>query len=226
MKALHVRFEAFTATYKVPFINSGVAVAAPVPSYSNIVGLISCCAGKWIAKDDTFIGFKYEYNGIGRDLETTRRLGLDSKGNLRRVAEAGIAAREFHVNPKLDLYLSNTGFYNYFYRPMGVPTLGRSQDVAWITDLEIIEIEKAKAGKIKPTLIPFPCADVGGRLVRYCDYFINSNIGQMREPESMILYQIVPFSTNGVSIERGNLYYINNGITDEVIYMHRLGDVN
>lgn len=226
MKALHIRFEAFTATYKMPSINSGVAVAAPVPSYSNIVGLISCCAGRWIGKDETLVGFKYEYNGIGRDLETTRRLEIDGKGNLKRVRGTGIATREFHVNPVLDLYLSNTDFYNYFYKPTGVPTLGRSQDIAWIRELEIIEIEKARNGNIKTTLIPFPCGDVGGRLIRYCDYFINGNAGEVREPEGMILYQVVPFSSEGVNIERNNLYYIDNGITDEVIYMHKLGDVS
>jgi len=222
MKVLHITFEAFTATFKVPFINTGTAVSAPVPSYSNIVGLISCCVGRYIDKDETLIGFKYSCSGKGRDLETTRRLEFDQKGRLKRNPELGIVTREFHVNPKLDLYLSNTRFERYFKSPVGVPTLGRSQDVAWITNIECVEIKKVPDGKIKPTLIPFPCAQIGGRLLRYCDYYINDTTGYLRRPDEMILYQVVPESDDGVHVARDNLYRL--GDSDEVIYMHALGD--
>jgi CRISPR-associated protein Cas5t len=224
MEALHITFEAFTATFKVPFINTGTGtvISAPVPSYSNIVGLISCCAGRYIDKDETLIGFKYMYSGKGRDIETTRRLELDNKGRLKRNPKLSIATREFHVNPRLDLYLSNTEFERYFKSPIGVPTLGRSQDIAWITNIERVEIEKVPGGRIKPTLIPFPCTQIGGRLIRYCDYYINDATGYLRQPDAMILYQVVPETEDGVYITRDNLYRLDN--TDEVIYMHALGD--
>jgi CRISPR-associated protein Cas5t len=222
VEALHVTFEAYTATFKVPFINTGTAISAPVPSYSTIVGLISCCAGRYIDKDETLIGFKYTYKGKGRDLETTRRLEMDQKGRLKKNPELGIATREFHVNPRLDLYLSNIEFERYFKSPIGVPTLGRSQDIAWITNIERVAMEKVSAGRIKPTLIPFPCAQIGGRLIRYCDYYINDMTGYLRQPDEMILYQVVPETVDGVYITRDNLYKL--GDSDEVIYMHALGD--
>lgn len=222
MKALHITFEAFTATFKIPFINTGTVIASPVPSYSNIVGLISCCIGRYINKDETLIGFTYVFKGKGRDIETTTRLMLDSKGILKKNPEKGIVIREFHVNPKLDIYLSNIELKQYFEKPSGVPTLGRSQDIAWITKIEEIELEKVDDGKIRPTLIPFPCEYIGGRVIRYCDYFINDKIGYLREPEKMILYQVVPESEEGIYIKRKNLYRINN--LNEVIYMHALGD--
>jgi len=222
MEVLHVTFEAFTATFKMPFINTGTAICAPVPSYSNIVGLISCCAGRYIDKDETRIGFKYSFKGKGKDLETTRRLELDKNGNLKKNPEPGIVVREFHTNPKLDIYLSNTNFKRYFEKPAGVPTLGRSQDISWITNIEILNMEKAEEGVIKPTLVPFPCESVGGRVIRYCDYYINDKTGFLRVPEKMILYQVIPESENGVYIKRDNLYRIGEG--PEVIYMHTLGD--
>jgi CRISPR-associated protein Cas5t len=222
MKAIHITIEAFTATFKMPFINTGTAISAPVPSYSNIVGLISCCAGRYIEKDETLIGFKYSYQGKGKDLETTRRLMMDSKGTLKQNPERGIVIREFHVNPRLDIYLSNLEFKKYFEMPIGVPTLGRSQDIAWITKVEEVDMEKVEEGKIKPTLIPFPCSYIGGRVIRYCDYFINDETGYLREPDKMILYQIVPESEEGIYIKRDNLFRIRN--SDEVIYMHALGD--
>jgi len=224
MKALHITLKAFTATFKMPFINTGVAISMPVPSYSTIVGLISCCVGRWIEKDETLIGFKYEYEGMGRDLETTRRLGVDNKGNLKRVPEPGIGTREFHVNPVLDIYLTNIEFEKYFYNPVGVPVLGRSQDVAWITKVEKIDIDKVESGRIKPTLVPFPCSGMGGRIVRCCDYFNNDRLGCFRTAERAILYQVVPYSKDGVYIRRDNLFTIPRGIKEEVIYMHKLGE--
>lgn len=224
MKVLHVTFKAFTSTFKIPFINTGTAVSAPVPSYSNIVGIISCCKGQWISKNETLIGFKYAYDGKGRDLETTRRLELDSKGKLKRNPERGIATREFHVNPVLDVYLSNLELKQYFESPIGVPTLGRSQDLAWITNIEILDMDKVEAGNIKPTLIPFPCDQIGGRLIRYCDYFYNDELGYLREPDKMILYQVVPDTEEGVYLKRNNLYKLPE--SNEVIYLHKLGDEN
>jgi CRISPR-associated protein Cas5t len=224
MKVLHITFQAYTATFKMPFINTGVAISAPVPSYSNIVGLISCCKGSLIEKNETLIGFKYSYDGIGRDLETTTRLFMDSKKEiLKRNPEKGIIMREFHVNPKLDIYLDNLELKKFFERPIGVPTLGRSQDIAWISNIEIIEVEEACEGKMKPTLIPFPCEQFGGRVIRYCDYFYNNELGYLRKPDKMILYQVVPQTEEGVFVRRNNLYKLPDS-DNEVIYMHRLGD--
>lgn len=221
MRLLHVRLEALTATFKIPFINSGVVIACPVPPYSALAGLISCCKGKWIDREETMIGFSYTYQGIGRDLETTKRFGLDDKGRLKRNSQDGIVTREFHVNPVLDLYLTNLELKKYFIQPVGVPVLGRSQDIAWISLVEEIEVFSAIEGRIKPTLIPFPCNSIGGRLIRLCDYFSNDSIGYLREPEKMILYQIVPYAEEGVYIKKDNLYCLKEG---EVIYLHRLGE--
>jgi CRISPR-associated protein Cas5t len=220
-KLLHVTFEAFTSTFKTPLINTGTMLCAPVPSYSTIVGLISCCLGRPLKKDETNIGFTYSYEGEGYDLERTKRL-MFSGGKIKNNPEAGIALRQFHANPKLKIYVDNLELKKYFLNPVGVPTLGRSQDVAWITKVEEIDSELVESGKIMPTLIPYPCRNIGGRVIRYCDYFENEDLGFVRTPGKMILYQIIPVSQSGVEISRKSLYKIHE---NEVIYLHTLGSV-
>ena len=215
---LHIRFEAFTSTFKMPCINTGTMISSPAPSYSTVVGIISCCLGRLLEKDETQIAFSYSCFGAGADLEKTQRLKLEN-GVSKKNPETGIALRQFHTSPVLDVYLDNMNLKRYFIRPVGVPTLGRSQDIAWITCVETIEAESVPSGMIRSTLIPYPCEMIGGRVVRFCDYFRNDDLGYVRTPGKMILYQIVPASSDGIFIERGNLYRINE---NEVVYLHQL----
>lgn len=224
MKLLHVRFNAWTATYKVPFINSGTMVSLPVPSYSSVVGLISCCLGRPLLIDETLIAFTYSYNGSGIDLETTKRLEMD-KNILKEKKDDSVTNRAFHVNPQLDIYLSNIDLEDAFKKPRGVPTLGRSQDISWITKIELIESVKVEGGKIRPTLIPFPNETIGGRLIRLCDYYINESLSFTREASNMSMYQIVPVTKEGINIVNDSLYRINDK-TNEVVYMHQIGGLN
>ena len=222
MKLLHVKFRALTATYKVPFINSGTMVSLPVPSYSSVVGLISCCLGRPLKIEETLVAFSYTYSGSGMDLETTKRLEM-KENVLKGKKDDSVTNRAFHVNPQLDIYLSNTSLINAFIKPKGVPTLGRSQDIAWIDTGRIIESTEVKSGKIKPTLIPFPNETIGGRLIRLCDYYNNDTLGFTREASNMRLYQIVPNASEGVEISNKSLFMLNDE-TRGVVYMHKLGD--
>ncbi len=223
MKLLHVQFKAMTATFKVPFINSGVLVSLPVPAYSTIVGLISCCKGMPVEPEETMIGYGYTYEAKGRDLERTKRLETDNKGFLIPNREDGIVTREYHIHPMLDLYLSNTALEEYFYKPVGVPVLGRSQDLAWITEVRIIETTETTKGYLKPTLIPFPCASFGGRIIRLADYYENDSPGVLRKPRNVQLYQIVPPKPGGVLVENITLQCIDKE-TNSAVYMHKFGD--
>jgi len=125
MEALHVQIEAFTASYSYPFLKSGTQLTLPVPPFSGILGNLSACAGRQIAPDETLIGFEFESNGRSIDLERTRRLQTDSKhGRLSENPERGIAKREFHVGPKLDLYLTCLALEADLYAPAAAPCLG------------------------------------------------------------------------------------------------------
>ncbi|MCS3901890.1 CRISPR-associated protein Cas5 [Methanococcus voltae] len=246
MKLLHVQFQAYTATFKMPNINSGTMVSIPVPLYSTIVGIISSCMGRELQRDETKIGFKYSYENKGKDLETTHRLKYDG-GLLKQNSENSVTAREFHIKPILDIYLSNLNLKEYFLNPVWTPSLGRSQDVAWITKIEEIDAENITNGKIKATLVPIDSLKgktVPGRLIQATDYYYNYDCenskkygyGHNRTFETPQIYIATPHSKKGIDIEMDNLYQINTTYNDdgnttnieivsdnEVIYLHKLG---
>ena len=122
MRALHIRFGAFSAAYPYPFVKSGTQPTLPAPPFSSVLGHISACAGRVVGPEETQLGFEFDSAGRGIDLERTRRLQTDKKfGRLSENPERGIAKREFHVYPRLDLYLTETGFESIFQRSAATP---------------------------------------------------------------------------------------------------------
>src|SRR4051794_19205821 len=118
MQALHVQIEAFSASYSYPFLKSGTQLTLPAPPFSSILGNLSACSGRQVGPAETLIGFEFESNGRAIDLERTRRLQTDKKyGRLSENPERGVAKREFHVGPRLDLYISEMRFEQAFYHP-------------------------------------------------------------------------------------------------------------
>ena len=194
MKALHVQLQAFSATYPYPFLKSGTQLTLPVPPFSSILGNLSACAGRPVGPEETLIGVEFRTEGQSIDLERTRRLGMDSKsGRLSQNPVRGLAYREFHVRPRLDLYLSETAFKACFDSPAAAPCLGRSQDLAWICFVHEIELVPVDGGRLGPTLLPFPNMQVGGRILPpLADYFVNTRLGFTRTIGRLSRYQFVP----------------------------------
>ena len=126
MEALHVQLEGFSASYSYPFLKSGTQLTLPAPPFSSILGNLSACSGRQVGPQETLIAFEFESSGRAIDLERTRRLQTDKKvGRLSENPERGIAKREFHVRPRLDLYLSEPAFESVFYEPVAAPCLGQ-----------------------------------------------------------------------------------------------------
>jgi CRISPR-associated protein Cas5t len=122
MEALHVQLEALSASYSYPFLKSGTQLTLPAPPFSSVLGNLSACSGRQVDPGETLIGVEFETNGRAIDLERTRRLQTDKKyGRLSENPERGIAKREFHVRPRLDLYLTELAFENAFYEPAATP---------------------------------------------------------------------------------------------------------
>lgn len=222
MNGLHIQLEGFSAFFRLPFIVSGTQLSSPLPPYSTLLGLISCCAGFDIGPSDTKIGYEYKSRGTTLEIERTNRLEMDKKGQLRPNPKGqGISYREIHIAPVLDLYLTNINFKTIFEKPVGTPCLGRSQDILWIKAVEEIELTEKKDGKIGSTLLPFPQKDFGGRILRLSDYFDNSKQGVLRKLKRLGIYQAVPQVADGINVTTKNLFHPSN-ISDEqrVIYLN------
>lgn len=188
MKVLRVQFNGFSASFRIPFAITGVQVSLPLPSYPNILGIISCCAGRNIETDDTLIGFEFEYQSKALDMERFNRWDFNLGKPKPQSKGPAVRKREFLINPSLTLYLSNLDFSNCFRFPNGIPTLGRSQDLAWIECIDQIELKPTQSGKIGGTLIPsnkFNQKLINGFIIRLPEYMEYDEEKRLRYPKNL-----------------------------------------
>lgn len=219
MRLLHISIRAWTATFRLPLLYSGPGLTSPLPPYSTILGLIGATAGREIIYGETRIGFVFKSAGTALDLETTQRLYVDNKGRLKPQKETGVAKRQFHIKPELELYLDNLSFKKAFEYPANSICLGRSQDLAWILDVDEVNADSISEGIIKGTLIPFPEPNAAGLILVLPDYFDNSDYGYARETGKLRKYQAIKYDTPA-KIRRNDLFRLQT--SGETIYLHSL----
>lgn len=149
MKYLRILIEGWTASFRYPAFISGFQPTLPVPPLSTIYGLLSAAKGELVTPDETNVGFVFDYDAKAIDLETIYELkGL--KGN-----KSNVAKREFLFNPSLYLYTDDLEFKKYFKNPAYPILLGRSSDLAIISEIKEIEMEKKNNVKLGKTILPF-----------------------------------------------------------------------
>lgn len=245
--ALHVRLEGLTASFRHPLTISGTQISTPVPSYSNLLGMISACAGRIVKPAETRIGF--EFHCMSHDLELERKDRLSLKGkelqpfqdkkapkdyrlHIKIVPEGfsgflekihqGIGFREVYWYPKLDLYVTNLDLKRAFENPTATPSFGRSQDIAWIVFVRQAELQPVKEGNLGPTLIPKVQMGVPGLIVRSPEWIDNSKMGYVREPGPFGVYQAISSLLDRRFEVKGEDFYHPSDAAhpDDVIYLH------
>lgn len=175
---LEVRFKGWTATPRMPFILSGNAVCMPTPSYSLLLGLLGCCLGRVIEPEEVRLGFKYSFDNSAFDIETRHRLVNDNNSIKAHSKGTDAYKREFHINPKLTLWLDRLDWEDYFRFPIGGPALGRSQDLLEIEgkDIRIVEVEPLQSAQIDGSMLPFNSSlTSSGQLVQLAEAFRESD---------------------------------------------------
>ena len=149
MKFLRVKINGWTASFRYPTFISGFQPTLPVPPLSTIYGLLSSIKGKTVTPKETNLGFIFESEGKTNDLESIYELkGL--KGN-----KTNVIKREILYNPELYLYLDNLEFKRYFEKPKYPVLLGRSSDLACISEIKEVNLEKRTGVKLGKTILPF-----------------------------------------------------------------------
>lgn len=223
MKAVHARLKGFTASVRVPFLVSGTQLASPLPYYSTLLGLLGSCAGRTLSYDEARIGFTYTHEGETVDpVERLLRLGVDpNNGVLSRIKERGVGQRSFHVMPTLDLYVVSSIAQEWLLNPIGIPCLGRSQDIMWIDDVTEVELTPVEYGNIHGTWLPFGPGCPSGRILRFVEYYRNDIYHTVRVPGPSGIFVAMPSEPPGVKVELSNLYHSSDAINDDdVIYLH------
>lgn len=194
---LEVPFEGWTATPRMPYILSGNAICLPTPTYSILLGLVGCCLGRIVNHEEVRIGFQYRFDDIAVDIETRHRLS-NSKGKIKASSKGTDAYhREFHINPKLILWLDRPDWEEYFRFPIGAPALGQSQDLLKIIwkNIRIIEAEPIPSAIISGCLLPYsPQLNSPGQLVQLVEaYQENLDIGTGRTATSSRIFLSIPW---------------------------------
>jgi hypothetical protein len=184
--------------------------------------LLGALAGREISHNETRIGFVFQSSGITIDRESLKRLKIDNAGRLGIQPKPNNRMNQFHVCPRLDLYLDNTDFRQFFDEPRNPPCLGRSQDVAWIERVREIEAASVQQGEIRGTLVPFPQSGASGQILVLPDYFNNSRNGYTRTIGKLKRYLAIkwemPAKVEGV--REGEL--LNLSTTGETVYLHQI----
>lgn len=222
--ALHVRLEGLTASFRHPLTISGTQVSTPMPAYSNILGMISACAGRVVKPEEVRVGFEFNCQSHDLELERTTRWMVDKKGRLKPQPKGqGISNRQVYWYPKLDLYTTNLAFKVIFENPIATPCFGRSQDIAWIGFVRETELYPRPKGVLGPTLVPMPQPGVPGLIVRLPEWVDNTRMGYVREPGPFGVYQaMTPTPEPRFEVGREDLYHPSDSEMDNhVIYLHR-----
>lgn len=241
MKALHIRLEGVSASFRHPLVISGTQISTPMPAYSNLLGMVSACAGRVVRPEETRVGFEFRCRSHSLEIERKDRWELKadrlqpvSKKSLPRVLRfhrnsileevpQGIGLRQVYWEPYLDLYVTNLRFKESFESPVATPCFGRSQDIAWIKWIREIDLYSVRRGSLGPTLVPYPQQGIAGTIVRLPEWFENGKQGQPRQPGPFGHYHAMLPTVGNLrfEVERSNLFHPSDAKHDnEVIYLH------
>jgi CRISPR-associated protein Cas5t len=223
---LEIQFTGWTATPRMPFILSGNAVCLYTPTYSLLLGVIGCCLGRIVNANEVQIGFHYSFDSVANDLETRQRLEYDGKKVKPHAKGTDAYSREFHVLPRLTIWLNRIEWEEYFSNPIGTPALGRSQDILKIESVKQVKVRAIDEAVISGCMLPFTSnLQIGGQLVQLAEaYEENEEIGSGRKATRTGIFMSIPHDNNA-KVKMPNLYQTQGEIPSS-FYLHIFGNGN
>jgi len=205
LHGVHVRLEGLTASFRQPLLISGTQASLPVPAYTNVLGMISACAGRVVSPHEVRVGFEYRYRGQAMDLQRTRRWTLE-RGRLREHRKGpGLLRRQFHVAPSLDLYVVPAAMSAVFESPVATPRFGRSEDVAWVVFVRPVSLVPVQRGAIGATLVARDAVQSHGLPLTLAEWFEAGPFGQPRRVGAVGRFISLPPTADGMRFDvQGN----------------------
>ena len=161
MQALKIELEGVTTSFRYPHILIGRQPSYPLPPPATIYGHIASALGDYPAPDSFKFAYTFTHAGSVDDYEHTWLIERDDrkpkKGQPERNILAGLSptVREMLFQPRLTLYLDRPDWLEAFRSPAFPVLLGRSQDLAAYTRVEVVELEERRAGYFDHCLLPF-----------------------------------------------------------------------
>lgn len=161
MEALRATVGTMTSSFRYPMFMVSYQPTFAIPPPSTIYGMLSAAKGEKVGPEDVRIGYDFEYEGNGTDLE---RLHIYGEDNPPRFLRTDIVLREFLYECTLHLYLSDLEFKDYLKYPYYTLLLGRQSDLAHVRKLDRVTLEPKEEVEIKNTIVPFK-GQVSGQVV-------------------------------------------------------------
>lgn len=174
MKFYKIDISGWTASFRYPNLISGYQPTLEVPPLSTVLGLINAAAGKFVSYKNDKIGYYFEFDAIGTDLETIYQMDGNGK-TTNNIAKSNVIRRQFLFNPRLVIYTSNPEIAEYFQTPVFPILLGRMNDLATIDSISEIEMPLVNEGvEIKGQIVPTFPYHLAGQIQALPEYFTNT----------------------------------------------------
>jgi CRISPR-associated protein Cas5t len=159
MECLRVTIHALSAAFFAPGYNNEGCASLPVPPPSAIQGLVSAAAGK---QERSFqAGWRMEFQSYYEDYEKivpARRSPAEDDyepyRNGYRLVRTPVK-RKYLIEPCLTLYTERR-FARAFLAPYHTLRLGRTQDLAWVSEVRCVKLEPVTEANVQGVVIPFP----------------------------------------------------------------------
>lgn len=152
MNLYRIRISSWTSSFRYPNMISGFQPTLPVPPLSTIFGLISAAIGDYYTpQNELNLGYVFDSKGKTVDLETIYQMS----GKLTGIT-SNVIKREVLFDNELILYTSEKKIAKAFENPFFQLLLGRSGDLANVTEIKEVKLEeKNELSNLRGTIIPF-----------------------------------------------------------------------
>jgi len=154
MKFLRVKIDSWVSSFRYPKFQHGFQPTLPIPPPSTVLGLISAVKGEIISPGDLSFGYLFFSSSKGVDLEKVYELG-------RNKINPNVLKREFLFDCTLYLYVDRCEFRDYFRKPCYQLLLGRSTDLAEVSDVKTVNLEKRTQTQVGHTIMPLHSGAAG-----------------------------------------------------------------
>jgi len=202
MEVYKIDITSWTASFRYPNLISGMQPTLEVPPISTVLGLINAAAGFYLQHKRLQLGYYFEYELEGEDLETIYQIS-SKEGRPTNNAKSNVITRKFLFNNFLRIYTPDEQIVQYLSQPYFPLLLGRMNDLATVTGIsgkELLERVEA-ATEIRGQVVPFLKYHLPGQIQALPKYFTDDfprkNIGT--EPFSVISHKSKTYGTNVIA---------------------------
>lgn len=179
LPVVRVTVRAPVTSFRHPFFVVGSQPSFDMPPPSTVHGHCASALGRWPDPATFFFGLHFTFRSKVRDLEhqhITTALGPKAKtfvpterGPVRATTDISVqpVLREMLFDATMTLYL-DPSMGDAFRAPVFPVTLGRSQDLAEVTDVRPMTLARTTQAKIEHTLLPRavrPCVRFGATVL-------------------------------------------------------------